>query len=310
MSTPTDVPATSVTSPILDTSTEAGKMRAENRRRALGKKYSFLEDLASRPVFAKENGRSPLPSFVCITDDSSSPDAASSAYVLVFQGIRDGIGTSTVASAVAWQLAQRKSARVAALCTAESALGFRHLFNLPEAGADPQTGAFWRYGDHLLLRVPALEESATLETLRLQIDALSKKGVTHIVVDAGPARSPEAALWRSAADVFTTVLTADVNTILRAADHEVEPREVLLFNRVHPFSESDADAASFLRAMPHLMPYWAPKAVPHDEFAARAAFRRGPVTQLSPYAESAQTLAAFATWVTLRAERLRREATC
>lgn len=110
--------------------------------------------------------------------------------------------------------------------------------------------------------------------------------------------------------MLVTVAEPDAHTAVKLSEHTVARNELVLFNKALSFSESHTDVMQFLRATPGLSERIAPQIVPRDEFAARATLQRGPVTQLAPFAESAQAIAALSTWLILRAARLREEVRC
>ncbi len=270
------------------------------RRETLARQYSLLALLIERDVRASDHDVStPLP-----TRDLSP-------IILAFRSLREGAGSSTVAAAAAWHLGTRRESRVLAVAPQGIFSGFRTLFNLPP-DVRP-SDIFWRYTDSIFLAFTSDKSENNCSThppLNLEPADLCDAHFTHVVVDLGHDDTETAQLWRGAADVLVTVAEPDAHTAVKLSKHALAGNEVLLFNKALGFSESHADVMLFLRTAPGLSERIAPQIVPHDEFAARAALQRGPVTQLVPFAESAQAIAALSTWLILRAARLREEARC
>lgn len=189
--------------------------------------------------------------------------------------------------------------------------GFRTLFNLPP-DVRP-SDIFWRYTDSIFIAfTPDKTENNYSSHPPVNLDPadLCDSHFTHVVVDLGHDDTETAQLWRGAADVLVTVAEPDAHTAVKLSEHTVARNELVLFNKALSFSESHTDVMQFLRATPGLSARIAPQIVPRDEFAARAALQRGPVTQLAPFAESAQAITALSTWLILRAARLREEVRC
>lgn len=270
------------------------------RRETLARQYSLLALLIERGVRTSDHGVStPLP-----TRDLSP-------IILAFRSLREGAGSSTIAAAAAWHLGTRRESRVLAVAPQGTFSGFRTLFNLPP-DVRP-SDLFWRYTDSLLLAFPSTtngnDDSAHPPVAPDPID-LCNPHFTHVVVDLGHVGAENAQDWRGAADLIVTVAEPDAHTAVKLSEHTVARNELVLFNKALSFSESHTDVMQFLRATPGLSARIAPQIVPRDEFAARAALQRGPVTQLAPFAESAQAIAALSTWLILRAARLREEVRC
>lgn len=231
-----------------------------------------------------------------------------SPIILAFRSLREGAGSSTVAAAAAWHLGTRRGSRVLAVAPQGTFSGFRTLFNLPP-DVRP-SDIFWRYTDSIFITfTPDKTENNYSSHPPVNLDPadLCDPHFTHVVVDLGHDDTETAQLWRGAADVLVTVAEPDAHTAVKLSEHTVARNELVLFNKALSFSESHTDVMQFLRATPGLSARIAPQIVPRDEFAA---LQRGPVTQLAPFAESAQAIAALSTWLILRAARLREEVRC
>lgn len=270
------------------------------RRETLSRQYSLFALLIERGVRASDHGVStPLP-----TRDLSP-------IILAFRSLREGAGSSTVAAAAAWHLGTRRGSRVLAVAPQGTFSGFRTLFNLPP-DVRP-SDIFWRYTDSIFIAfTPDKTENNYSSHPPVNLDPadLCDPHFTHVVVDLGHDDTETAQLWRGAADVLVTVAEPDAHTAVKLSEHTVARNELVLFNKALSFSESHTDVMQFLRATPGLSARIAPQIVPRDEFAARAALQLGPVTQLAPFAESAQAITALSTWLILRAARLREEVRC
>lgn len=270
------------------------------RRETLARQYSLLALLIERGVRASDHGVStPLP-----TRDLSP-------IILAFRSLREGAGSSTIAAAAAWHLGTRRESRVLAVAPQGTFSGFRTLFNLPP-DVRP-SDIFWRYTDSIFIAfTPDKTENNYSSHPPVNLDPadLCDPHFTHVVVDLGHVGAENAQDWRGAADLIVTVAEPDAHTAVKLSEHTVARNELVLFNKALSFSESHTDVMQFLRATPGLSARIAPQIVPRDEFAARAALQRGPVTQLAPFAESAQAIAALSTWLILRAARLREEVRC
>ena len=235
--------------------------------------------------------------------------------VIVFQSLREGSGSSTVAAAAARQLRSRRNGRVLAVAPQSACSGFRALFNLPaeNPSAGLSSDTFWHYADSLHLALDFNEnvnEDSEYPPFKFAPSVLRNSGFTHVVVDLGHADGDAARRWREAADVVVTVAEPDTHTAMKLSEDSIAHNEVVLFNKALSSLQSHTDVMQFLRATPGLAARIAPQNIPLDEFAARSALQRGPVTQLARFSESAQAIAALSTWLILRAARLREEARC
>ena len=278
------------------------------RRDTLVRQYSLLAFLSANGTPAPDDSVStPLPAGPLSLKENP--------IVIVFQSLREGSGSSAVAAAAAWQLSSRRDGRVLAVAPQSACSGFRALFNLPaeNPSAGLSSDTFWHYADSLHLALDFNEngnEDSEHPPFKFAPSVLRNSGFTHVVVDLGHADGDAARRWREAADVVVTVAEPDAHTAMKLSAHPLARNEVILFNKALSFSQSHTDVMQFLRATPHLAARIAPQIIPHDEFAARSALQRGPVTQLARFSESARAIAALSTWLILRAARLREDARC
>lgn len=278
------------------------------RRETLVRQYGLLAFLSGRGAPASENA-------VTAGHSAKPLSVEKRPIVLVFQSLREGAGSSTVASAAAWQLSSRRDSRVLAVAPQCNCSGFCALFNLPAppTSEDAFRDTFWRYSEPLFLALDIHENgngNSEHPPSKFDTAALCGSGFTHVVVDLGHADGDAARRWRNAADIVVTVAEPDTHTAMKLSEDSIAHNEVVLFNKALSSLQSHTDVMQFLRATPGLAARIAPQNIPLDEFAARSALQRGPVTQLARFSESAQAIAALTTWLILRAARLREEARC
>lgn len=217
----------------------------------------------------------------------------------VFQGIREGVGCTTIAASVSWHLSRFRQ-RVFATAVAGAIDGFRSVYNLPTNSENDNISTIWSYNERLVLFCPNQQTTTPpRQTIKALIESILDKGYSDTVVDVGHICSAETKVWLSYADVVITVCQADHNTLLRLSQYKPTDNEFLLLNKVEGNSEAARMATRHIRELKHLSDKVLSLVVPQDEYVAQASFMNGPVVQLAAFAESARVMSALGTWLTL-----------
>lgn len=226
--------------------------------------------------------------------------------LVIFQGIREGVGCTTVAASVSWHLSRFRR-KVFATAATGAVDGFRSIYNIPTARKDHDasiTETIWSYNERLVLFCPKQNSSIpSQQIVQSLIESIRGKKYSDIVVDIGHDASAEANAWRSHADIVITVCEADHNALLRLTKYQPTHNEFILINKAEGSTESSRTATRCIRELVHLSDKVLPFVVPRDEFAAQASFMNGPVVQLAAFAESARVMSALGTWLTIYERR-------
>lgn len=244
---------------------------------------------------------------------SNPADSSESQRIIVFRGIREGVGTTTLAASVSW-FWSRYRPPVLAIDASPSPLGIGAQFGLPDAGSGwnnddlaEQSLPLWEHDSDLLflpkseegfLNNPdALSDSSRISSL---CALLERTALSNIVVDIGTEKDSP---WLKRACCIVTVLSADINAYARLSRLDATPNECFVVNGHHLGHDSDNDLCALLLTHPALGDKLFPKPIPFDELLRQALMLGRPCAEAFPYSVSVEAHAGFAAWLRLMASR-------
>ena len=241
------------------------------------------------------------------------PSSEHKPRILVFRGIREGIGTTTLAASTAW-FWSRYRPPVLVIDAFQSPLGIGAHFGLPDAESgwndcepSDESLPLWEHDSDLLF-LPKSEEGfrknpdALSDPTRVaRLCALLKRApFTDIVVDIGTdSHSP----WLDRACSIVTVLSPDINAYARLSRLKARPNECFVLNGHHPGHDSDNDLSTLFLTHPALGERLFRKPLPFDELLRQALAIGRPVSEAFPYSVSVEAHAGFAAWLRLMTTR-------
>ena len=228
--------------------------------------------------------------------------------MIVIRGRREGVGTTTIAVALAWFWAKHRPP-VLAIDAAWSplTLGAHYLvpetdtgWNDPNVPVDVAHLPLWRHGEGLYVLPKTLKHRVWLHDearVKALVELTAKTRFQDIVVDIG---SSTTSPWLNYADQIVTVLPPDVNGFARLKSDTCPTSDLFVMNGLHPGLTSDNDLATLLLTHPTLVGRLYEKPIPFDEYVRRALLLGTPVTERYPFATSVAALAGFAAWLRLK----------
>ena len=229
--------------------------------------------------------------------------------IIAFRGIREGIGTTTLASAAARFLSRHRPP-VLVVDASSSPLGIGAHFGLPAAESGwndrvhtEESLPLWEHDSDLFF-LPKGEEGFRKNpgclsdpSLVESLCALLKRApFSDIVVDTGTdAHSP----WLDRAHCIVTVLSPDANAYARLSRQEARPNECFVLNGRHPGHDSDHDLSALFLTHPALGERLFQKPLPFDELLRQALHQGRPAAEAFPYSASVKAHAGLAAWLRL-----------
>ena len=230
--------------------------------------------------------------------------------VIALQGMRGGIGTTSVTAALAWAFQQLGESVLAIDCSADNLL--RLHFNTPFAlargwaraeldGDDWRQGAM-RYSENLDFlpfgRLDAAERrnlppAPWREKIR-QLQAAGRYRWILLDVPAGDDAPARQAL--DAADRALVLLTPDANCHTRLHQQPLPAHGHFLINHYNPHSQLQQDLHQlWLQSLPNLLPVM----VHRDEALAEALAMKQPLGEYRPESLAADEILTLANWCLL-----------
>ncbi|MFE8115309.1 cellulose biosynthesis protein BcsQ [Brenneria goodwinii] len=233
--------------------------------------------------------------------------------VIVLQGIRGGVGTTSVAAGLAWAL-QLLGETVLAIDFSPDNL-LRLHFNMPCAqsngwGRSQVDGAHWQQGamqyapnlDFLpfgqlnLIEITALQQHCIHSPLFWQdnLAQLNAHGKHRwILIDAPADNSPLTRQALAAADAVLLLLTPDANCHVRLHQQALPDRRHFLVNQFSPTSVLQQDLHQlWLHTLPHLLPL----VIHRDEALAESLAAKQPLGEYRALSVAAEEIITLANW--------------
>jgi MinD-like ATPase involved in chromosome partitioning or flagellar assembly len=228
-----------------------------------------------------------------------------------FHGLREGAGASFLAASSAFRMTVTNG-RVLVVDAHPCASSLKRFFNLPmhvpqgwlEAEADASGSLpFWQYDKGLeILPVCGREgekpDRPWDKRFEWLLERIGGLGFDAVVIDAGPVQSGASRALRKMDRVLSvTVTEPDASCLARLTEHEFGPRELLVLNKCNPASAAHKDVMLAMNRIEPLARRLVPISVPWDEFALEACLMKRPVTQGLAFAQSAESINNFVTWL-------------
>lgn len=232
--------------------------------------------------------------------------------ILALQGIRGGVGTTTVAAALAWAL-QMLDEKVLLIDGSPDNL-LRLSFNIDFAhrggwgramlDGDDWRSAAWRYTHHLDVlpfgqmsddeRVALSTHSTALNAFRQSLDALKASGGWQwIILDLPHGSAPLTRLLGEAADHTLVVVRPDANCHVRLHQQPLPPNAHILLNYLRVGSQLQDDIFQlWLQSQRHLLPIL----IHRDESMAECLAAKQPLGEYRPDALAAEEMMTLANW--------------
>lgn len=233
--------------------------------------------------------------------------------IIALQGIRGGVGTTSITAGLAWALHQLGERVLVIDCCAHNQLGVH--FNCPQGLAagwarGELTGRAWhqqalRYCDGLdLLPFGQLTEAEYARWL-LQHQAAPEPWLHYLkqlrdcgdydwlLLDLPDTESASMKGWRALADTLFTVLTPDANNHIRLYQQARAPKARLLLNQLMPTSRLQQDLQQYWRK--HLTAML-PLSIHRDEAMAESLAAKQPAGEYSAVSLVADELKVLAVW--------------
>ncbi|QTF10456.1 cellulose synthase operon protein YhjQ [Brenneria izadpanahii] len=233
--------------------------------------------------------------------------------VIVLQGVRGGVGTTSVAAGLAWALQLLGETVLAIDFSSDNLL--RLHFNTPIAQSSgwaraQADGAPWRQS--AMQYVPRLDFLPFGQLNQIEITALQQHCIhapafwrdnlaqinaqgrhRWILIDAPADNSPLARQALAAADAVLLLLTPDANCHLRLHQQELPAKRHFLINQFTPTSVLQQDLHQlWLHTLPHLLPL----VIHRDEALAESLAAKQPLGEYSSLSVAAEEIVTLANW--------------
>lgn len=224
--------------------------------------------------------------------------------LITLQGINKGVGTSSIAAAVAYTLARlgKPTLAVDGDCFSDAGcLG--NFFGIPKQERGWPQGmmdgmglantadmnVLYRYADNCFYlaggAVPRNTEcSKVVGDLLGELDTLAK--LDYVIVDAGFRQTAQAQAFAARSDLALTVMACDGGSLYKLSDSEIADNEFLLINKLMTSSRVERDVQEMLRGSEWAR-HFIKNGIAFDEVMMESLMQQQPISRFLPVSSPA-----------------------